>query len=44
MIVLIIFLITAFILKLLKVVLNQVEAGRLQLPEFTLKPWAQPGS
>lgn len=32
MIVLIIFLITAFILKLLKVVLNQVEAGRLQLP------------
>lgn len=32
MIVLIIVLITAFILKLLKVVLNQVEAGRLQLP------------
>ncbi|NTX67978.1 mechanosensitive ion channel [Lelliottia amnigena] len=32
LIVLIIFLITAFILKLLKVVLNQVEAGRLQLP------------
>lgn len=32
MIVLIIFLITAFILKLLKMVLNQVEAGRLQLP------------
>jgi Small-conductance mechanosensitive channel len=32
MIVLIIFLITAFILKLLKLVLNQVEAGRLQLP------------
>lgn len=32
MVVLIIFLITAFILKLLKVVLNQVEAGRLQLP------------
>ena len=31
-IVLIIFLITAFILKLLKMVLNQVEAGRLQLP------------
>ena len=32
MIVLLIFLITAAILKLLKVVLNQVEAGRLQLP------------
>lgn len=32
MIVLIIFLITALILKLLKMVLNQVEAGRLQLP------------
>lgn len=32
LIVLIIFLITAFILKLLKMVLNQVEAGRLQLP------------
>lgn len=32
MVVLIIFLITAFILKLLKMVLNQVEAGRLQLP------------
>ncbi|MEO3989635.1 mechanosensitive ion channel family protein [Pseudocitrobacter cyperus] len=32
MIVLIIFLITAFILKLLKMVLNQVEAERLQLP------------
>lgn len=32
MIVLIIFVITAFILKLLKVLLNQVEAGRLQLP------------
>ncbi|EMD2999161.1 mechanosensitive ion channel [Salmonella enterica] len=32
LIVLLIFLITAFILKLLKVVLNQVEAGRLQLP------------
>lgn len=32
MIVLLIFLITAFILKLLKFVLNQVEAGRLQLP------------
>ncbi|HAV1831645.1 TPA: mechanosensitive ion channel [Enterobacter hormaechei subsp. steigerwaltii] len=32
MIVLIIFVITAFILKLLKMVLNQVEAGRLQLP------------
>lgn len=32
MIVLVIVLITAFILKLLKVVLNQVEAGRLQLP------------
>lgn len=32
MIVLIIVLITAFILKLLKVVLNQVEAGRLPLP------------
>ncbi|HAV1788610.1 TPA: mechanosensitive ion channel [Enterobacter hormaechei subsp. xiangfangensis] len=32
MIVLIVFLITAFILKLLKMVLNQVEAGRLQLP------------
>lgn len=32
MIVLLIALITAFILKLLKVVLNQVEAGRLQLP------------
>lgn len=31
-IVLIIFLITAFILKLLRMVLNQVEAGRLQLP------------
>lgn len=32
LIVVIIFLITGFILKLLKVVLNQVEAGRLQLP------------
>lgn len=32
MIVLVIFLITAFILKLLKVVLNQIEAGRLTLP------------
>ncbi|EQA6239048.1 TPA: mechanosensitive ion channel family protein [Enterobacter ludwigii] len=32
LIVLIIFLITAFILKLLKVLLNQVEAGRLHLP------------
>lgn len=32
LIVLLICLITAFILKLLKVVLNQVEAGRLQLP------------
>ena len=32
LIVLIIFLITAFILKLLKVVLNQAEAGRIQLP------------
>ncbi|ENH8653894.1 mechanosensitive ion channel [Salmonella enterica] len=32
MVVLIIFLLTAFILKLLKVVLNQVEEGRLQLP------------
>lgn len=32
LIVLIIFVITAFILKLLKMVLNQVEAGRLQLP------------
>ena len=32
LIVLIIFLITAFILKLLKMLLNQVEAGRLQLP------------
>lgn len=32
LIVALIFLITAFILKLLKVVLNQVEAGRLQLP------------
>lgn len=32
MIVLVIFLITAFILKLLKVVLNQIEAGRLSLP------------
>lgn len=32
MIVLIIFVITTFILKLLKVLLNQVEAGRLQLP------------
>ncbi|HDH7830159.1 TPA: mechanosensitive ion channel [Raoultella ornithinolytica] len=32
MIVLIIFLLTAFILKLLKVVLNQVAEGRLQLP------------
>jgi len=32
LIVMLIFLITAFILKLLKVVLNQVEAGRLQLP------------
>lgn len=32
LIVLIIFLITAFILKLLKMVLNQVEAGRLQFP------------
>ncbi|HDG1669836.1 TPA: mechanosensitive ion channel [Kluyvera ascorbata] len=32
MIVLIIFLITAFILKLLKLLLNQVEAGRLSLP------------
>lgn len=32
LIVLVIFLITAFILKLLKVVLNQVEAGRLYLP------------
>ncbi|EAN2293584.1 mechanosensitive ion channel [Salmonella enterica subsp. enterica serovar Miami] len=32
LIVMLIFLITAFILKLLKMVLNQVEAGRLQLP------------
>ena len=32
LIVLIIFLITAYILKLLKVLLNQVEAGRLHLP------------
>lgn len=32
LIVMVIVLITAFILKLLKVVLNQVEAGRLQLP------------
>lgn len=32
LIVLIIFLLTAFILKLLKMVLNQVEAGRLQFP------------
>ncbi|EAS1966934.1 mechanosensitive ion channel protein MscS [Salmonella enterica subsp. enterica serovar Weltevreden] len=32
LIVMLIFLITAFIVKLLKVVLNQVEAGRLQLP------------
>ena len=32
MIVLIIFVITVVILKLLKAVLNQVEAGRLQLP------------
>ncbi|MGR7483695.1 mechanosensitive ion channel family protein [Klebsiella aerogenes] len=31
-IVLVIFLITGFILKLLKIILNQVEAGRLQLP------------
>lgn len=32
LIVMLIFLITAFILKLLKMLLNQVEAGRLQLP------------
>ncbi|HEC6392366.1 TPA: mechanosensitive ion channel family protein [Salmonella enterica subsp. enterica serovar Mississippi] len=32
LIVMIIFILTAFILKLVKVVLNQVEAGRLQLP------------
>ncbi len=37
MIVLIIFMLTAVILKLLKVVLNQVAAGRLQLPAFIRK-------
>jgi hypothetical protein len=42
MIVLIIFIITAFILKLLKMVLRQVEAGRLQFPGFTLRPSGPP--
>lgn len=32
LIVLLIFLLTALILKVLKIILNQVEAGRLQLP------------
>ena len=40
-IVLIIFLITAFILKLLRMVLNQVEAGR---PAYIRKPWGLPVS